>query len=45
MTTFSVTVELNDPSISMSEQEIIDYIRVRLDSQHIVYVTNIVRDY
>lgn len=45
MTTFSISVELNDPSIPMTEQEIMDYILVRLESQKIVYVTNLVRDY
>jgi hypothetical protein len=29
----------------MTEQEIMDYILVRLESQKIVYVTNLVRDY
>lgn len=45
MPTFSITVELNDPSIPMTEQEIMDYILVRLESQKIVYITNLVRDY
>lgn len=45
MTTFSISVELNDPSIPMTEQEIMDYILVRLESQKIIYLTNIVRDY
>jgi len=43
MTTFSISVEPDEEP--MSEQEMIDYIILRLESQNVLVVTNIVRDY
>lgn len=42
MPTFSVSVESDEP---MSNEEIMDYILLRLESQDVLQVTNIVRDY
>ncbi len=45
MTTFSITVELVDPVMPMNQEAIMDYILLRLESQDVLRVTNIVRDY
>lgn len=44
--TFSISVEdMIAGSAPMTEEEAIDYIVLRLDSQSVIRVTNIVRDY
>lgn len=44
--TFSISVKEEMPSTKpMNEQDIIDYIILRLESQSVLMVTNIVRDY
>ena len=44
--TFSIRVEdAVAGSAPMTEQECIDYITLRLESQSVIRVTNIVRDY
>jgi len=46
MTTFSVTVEEIDSGIEpLSVEGMMDYILLRLESQEVLRVTNIVRDY
>jgi len=46
MTTFSVTVEEVDSGIEpLSVEGLMDYILLRLESQNVLRVTNIVRDY
>ena len=46
MTTFSITVEEIDSGIEpLSVEGIMDYILLRLESQNVLRVTNIVRDY
>lgn len=46
MTTFSLSVELReeiDPELSI--EDIMGYIKTRLEVQKVLWVTNIVRDY
>jgi len=46
MTTFSVTVEEVDSGIEpLSVEGLMDYILLRLESQNVLRVRNIVRDY
>jgi hypothetical protein len=46
MTTFSISVEELDSGIDpLSVEGMMDYILLRLESQNILRVTNIVRDY
>jgi hypothetical protein len=46
MTTFSITVEEVDSGIEpLSVEGMMDYILLRLESQDVLIVTNIVRDY
>jgi hypothetical protein len=43
LTTFSITVETDEEP--MSQEDIMDYIILRLESQNVLVVNNIVRDY
>jgi hypothetical protein len=45
MTTFSITVECETDIEKLSEKDIMDYIIMRLESQNVLVVTNMVRDY
>lgn len=46
MTTFSITVEEIDSGIEpLSVEGLMDYVLLRLESQNVLRVTNIVRDY
>jgi len=46
MTTFSITVEEIDSGIEpLSVEGLMDYILLRLESQNVLRVSNIVRDY
>ncbi len=45
MPTFSVSVEVEEDIEPFSVEGIMDYILLRLESQSILRVTNIVRDY
>jgi hypothetical protein len=46
MTTFSITVEEIDSGIEpLSVEGMMDYILLRLESQNVLRVTNIIRDY
>jgi hypothetical protein len=46
MTTFSITVEEIDSGIEpLSVEGMMDYILLRLESQNVLRVSNIVRDY
>jgi hypothetical protein len=45
MTTFSVSVEVEDDIEPLSVEGMMDYILLRLESQKVLRVTNIVRDY
>ena len=43
MPTFSISVETDESP--MSQEDIMDYIILRLESQNVLVVNNIVRDY
>jgi hypothetical protein len=45
MTTFSISVEQADDITPLSDEDLMDYILLRLESQSVLRVTNIVRDY
>ena len=45
MTTFSITVKQVDGGKPLSEEDLMDYILLRLESQSVLSVDNIVRDY
>ena len=45
MTTFSITVEVEDDIEPLSVEGMMDYILLRLESQKVLRITNLVRDY
>ena len=45
MTTFSITVESESDIEPLSVEGMMDYILLRLESQSVLRVTNIIRDY
>jgi hypothetical protein len=45
MTTFSISVEVEDDIEPLSVEGMMDYILLRLESQKVLRVINIVRDY
>jgi hypothetical protein len=45
MTTFSISVECESDIEPLSVEGMMDYILLRLESQSVLRVTNIVRDY
>ena len=45
LTTFSITVEVEDDIEPLSVEGMMDYILLRLESQKVLRITNLVRDY